>query len=281
MTNLQKVLTSHFGSLEIDVVKAGQTEPGITRKQLGEMLGYENPTKAIKDIHVRNAERFQDGANCAQLKIQAEDGKFYDTYLYNFKGVLEVCRFSQQPNANAVMDWAWETLDRLRNKEIPMSFVQQIEFLQFRLQLAEQKLQLFEKYNENIFYDFDQMASAMWIYRKPPFGVSHLKKWLANKKIICSAHYKNDKPIQTYIDRGWFREVVHEWKRRGQRRYELRYLITQRGFNSIIDLAIRERLIDLPLPKDYCLPYLQESLPPEAGGCLIVTDELGNDTWIN
>ena len=156
----------------------------------------------------------------------------------------------------------------------------QVESLQTRLQLAEQKLQLFEEYNEDILYDFDQVAAAMRIYRKPPFGASHLKQWLADKKIICSAHYKNDKPIQQYIDRDWFRLVMHEWKRRGVRRYEPRYLITQRGFNGMIDLALRERVIHLPLPKDYCLPNLCEPLPPEAGGAITVADEFGNDQVI-
>ena len=164
-----------------------------------------------------------------------------------------------------------------------MSPSQQIESLQTRLLIAEQKLKLFEDWgdDENVLYDFDQMAAAMAIYRKPPFGANHLKKWLAEKKIICSAHYKNDKPFQTYIDRRWFREVVHEWKRHGRRRYELRYLLTQRGWNGIIDLAVREHVISPPLPKDYCLPYLNEPLPPEVGGAIIVSDYNGNDVTIH
>jgi phage antirepressor YoqD-like protein len=280
MTNYQKILTSRFGSLAITVVKAGQSEPGITRQQLGEMLGYESPAKAIKDIHTRNAERFEEGAKCAQLKIQASDGKYYDTYVYTFRGILEVCRYSNQPNAHAVIDWAWDTLDRLRKGESFVSASQKIDSLKTRLLLAEQKLQLFEEYNEDILYDFDQVAAAMKIYRKPPFGASHLKKWLAERKILCSAHYKNDKPIQRYIDLDWFRLVMHEWKRHGRRRYEPRYLITQRGFNGMIDLAIRERVIDLPVPKNYCLPYLNEPLAPEVGGTILIDDYNGNEAAV-
>jgi phage antirepressor YoqD-like protein len=153
----------------------------------------------------------------------------------------------------------------------------QIDSLKTRILLAEQKLQLFEEYNEDILYDFDQVAAAMRIYRKPPFGASHLKKWLAEKKILCSAHYKNDKPIQRYIDLDWFRLVMHEWKRQGRRRYEPRFLITQRGFNGIIDMAIRERVIDLPIPKTYCLPYWNEPLAPEVGGTVYVNDPYGNE----
>jgi phage antirepressor YoqD-like protein len=208
------------------------------------------------------------------------DGKAYETREYGFKGVLEICRYSSQPNADAVMDWAWDTLDKLLRGEMVVSPSRQIETLKTRLLLAEQKLQLFEEYNEDILYDFDQVAALMKIYRKPPFGASHLKKWLAEKKILCSAHYKNDKPIQKHIDLDWFRLVMHEWKRQGRRRYEPRYLITQRGFNGMIDLAVRERVIDLPIPKNYCLPQLYETLSQEAGEALIAPDEIRNDVVV-
>ena len=169
--------TSPFTALAIDVVKAGQAEPGITRQQLGEMLEYTDPATAIAKIHMRNKDRLDPLS--VTTKLVATDGKAYDTVVYPFKGVLEVCRFSDMPNANAVMDWAWDTLDKLRKGETFLSPSQQMENLELRLQLAEQKLQLFEEYNEDILYDFDQVASAMRIYRKPPFGVSHLKEWLA------------------------------------------------------------------------------------------------------
>jgi len=278
MTNIQRILTARFGSLAIDVVKAGHTEPGITRKQLGEMLEYSDPAKAIDNIHQRNRERLNPLS--VTLKMRATDGKDYETKVYGFKGVLEVCRYSNQPKANAVIDWAWDTLDRLRRGELIVSPSQQIESLKTRLLLAEQKFQLFEEYNEDILYDFDQVAAAMKIYRKPPFGASHLKRWLAEKKILCSAHYKNDKPIQRYIDLDWFRLVMHEWKRRGQRRYEPRFLITQRGFNAIIDMAIRERVITLPIPKTDCLPYLDEPLAPEVGGRIYIDDYNGNEAAV-
>lgn len=139
---------------------------------------------------------------------------------------------------------------------------ERLEQILDQLQVAEQKLQLFEEYNEDILYDFDQVSSAMHKYIKPPFGPKHLKKWLADRGIICSAHYKNDKPAQRFIDNGWFQLVMHEWKRRGQRRYEPRYYITQRGFNCIIDIAINERLLKLPAPKQNCLPFYEENSVP-------------------
>jgi len=178
-------------------------------------------------------------------------------------GLYETLMLSKKPQAKEFKRAVKKLLRNIRTGKTQILTAPQIEALQTRLRLAEQKLKLFEEYNEDILYDFDQVAAAMRIYRKPPFGASHLKKWLADKKIICSAHHKNDKPNQKYIERDWFRQVMHEWKRRGVRRYEPRFLITQRGFNGIIDLAIRERVIDLPLPKNYCLPYLSDLLSPD------------------
>ena len=34
--------------------------------------------------------------------------------IYNFKGFLEICRFSNQPKANAVIDFAWNVMDEIR-----------------------------------------------------------------------------------------------------------------------------------------------------------------------
>jgi len=47
-----------------------------------------------------------------------------------------------------------------------------------------------------------------------------------------------------------------------------------------IDMAIRERVIDLPVPKNYCLPYLNEPLAPEAGGRIYVEDYNGNEVAV-
>jgi hypothetical protein len=120
MTKLQKHLTSQFGSLEIDVVKTGE-EPGVTREQLGTMLGYADRHRAIAKIHGRNSARLD--SLSVVVKMTTTDGKAYDTTIYGFKGVLEICRYSNMPNANAVMDWAWETLDKLRKGEVPTSTV--------------------------------------------------------------------------------------------------------------------------------------------------------------
>ena len=77
MNNLQTVLTSHFSGLTINVVQSETGEPGVTREQLGQMLGYKNPALAIKDIHARNFERFDDSAKCAIVDLPDSAGLAY------------------------------------------------------------------------------------------------------------------------------------------------------------------------------------------------------------
>ena len=279
MTTLQKILTSHFGDLSVEVVQPDAGEPGVTRKQLGEMLGYEYPVQSITKIHERNQDRLDPLS--VVVKMTTTDGKAYDTYLYGFKGVLELCRFSDMPNAHAVIDWAWDTLDGLRRGTItgtPNIGVQQLES---RLEIAELKLQMFEEHCPAKFYDFDEVAALMQFYVKPPFGRNHLKRWMIDRKILCVRAFKNDKPQQVYLDRGWFVAVIHEWFRRGRKHTENRFYMTPRGVMGVVDIAIREKLMTLPAPKHACLPGLySEPLNPQAGGPITVADYNGVEQTI-
>ena len=57
-----------------------------------------------------------------------------------------------------------------------------------------------------------------------------------------------------FIDEGWFRCVTHEFYRNGRRRYESRYLLTWRGINHLIDLAVTKKLVLLPCEKPILFP---------------------------
>jgi phage antirepressor YoqD-like protein len=258
LTILQKVLVSYIGSLEIDVVKAGHSEPGITEIQLGMMLGSDDPDQHVKRIRLRNPERFDDGTKCTVLKIQAADGKFYDTHVYPFKGVLEVCRFSTLPNATAVMDWAWETLDRLRTGTLPTAT---LDYLSRRLESVEDELFAARKIidfheNSDDVFDFDYVAAAISKYMKPPFGVKHLCQWLENRGVLTRMSYKNSRPMQIYINKGWFEPRNHTWRQRGRCRHTQTYWFTARGLNAIIRMAIAEKMLLLPAASQTIFPVL-------------------------
>ena len=111
------LMTRQFNGLQFDCYQdenqnSSDNEFWATREQIGLALGYANPRESIKNIHSRNKERLDKFSRGAQ--IDTPSGGTQMTTVYNFKGLLEICRFSNQPNANAVMDFIWEVSDEIR-----------------------------------------------------------------------------------------------------------------------------------------------------------------------
>lgn len=109
--SLQLVKTVEFNGVKFDCYQDSGKEFWGTREQIGRMLEYANPDTAIKNIHLRNQERLDKFST--QLKLsQVEGGRKVtrEVAVYNFKGLLEICRYSSQPKADAVMDFLWEVV---------------------------------------------------------------------------------------------------------------------------------------------------------------------------
>lgn len=100
-----------------------------SREQIGTFLGYRNPRKAIKDIHIRNKERLDKFSRVVPLSNPSKRGaqneppfgNVQTATVYSFKGILEICRFSNQPIANRVIDIMWDVADEIRRKGYYMS----------------------------------------------------------------------------------------------------------------------------------------------------------------
>jgi prophage antirepressor-like protein len=112
MNSLKIIKSAQFNEIQFDCYESRQDVFGATREQIGTMLGYADPQKAIDNIHERNKERLDKFS--VTLKLMATDGKLYNTCVYSFKGLLEICRYSNQPRANAVMDFLWEVANQIR-----------------------------------------------------------------------------------------------------------------------------------------------------------------------
>lgn len=86
-----------------------------TREQIGQALGYAEPMKAIAKIHERNKDRL--GKFSTIVKLTTVEGSrtvTREVTVYSFKGLLEICRYSNQPVADAVIDVLWEIADEIR-----------------------------------------------------------------------------------------------------------------------------------------------------------------------
>lgn len=88
-------------------------EAWFTRRQIGEALGYDDPVRAIGVIHLRHRERLDLFSRV--LQIETPSG-IQEGYIYSFRGVLEICRWSKQEKANEVMDALYDMAESVRKK---------------------------------------------------------------------------------------------------------------------------------------------------------------------
>lgn len=118
-TDFQLVTSKQFNGIILDCYqKKGQIDPTIfyvTREQIGLALGYEYPNDSILHIHVHNEQRLDRFSSWGKLtSVEGDRTVVRECIVYSFKGLLEICRYSQQPNVNAVIDVLWEIADELR-----------------------------------------------------------------------------------------------------------------------------------------------------------------------
>ena len=126
MSDLTLVKSAAFGEIQCDFYGDGR-ETWMTREQIGVALEYSDPRVAIAKIHAKRKDRLDRFS--VVTKLVSTDGKSYNTTLYNRKGIMEICRHSDQPKADAFMDFCWEVMDSLmtgKTKLVGMTEYQQM-----------------------------------------------------------------------------------------------------------------------------------------------------------
>lgn len=199
-----------FNGVECDFWKDKSDQIWMTREQIGKSLEYGNPSDAIKNIHLRNKERFDRFS--VQVKMSGADGKLYNTYLYSAKGVYEVCRYSKQPKANDFYDWVYDLLEGLRlgniklNYEIPKTYSEALKLASdLSKQLEDQKPKV-EMYNQLINSDglmnFKQVADTLG------YGRNTLMKTLRQEKVLSNGSYNKNLPYSQYLKANLFKVKI-------------------------------------------------------------------------
>lgn len=83
----------------------------MTREQIGAALGYANPIKAISNLHNAHVDRLD--RLSIVLDSRMEGSVKRKRFYYTLRGCLEICRWSQQPKANAFMDKVWDIMEEV------------------------------------------------------------------------------------------------------------------------------------------------------------------------
>lgn len=113
--NSMTVITSKpFGALNVDVYEDNKHQYYLTREQIGRALECKEPRKYIAKIHERNADRLDPLSSVVNLTTEVGNyTQERQTYMYSLRGVMEICRLSRQPKADAFMDFCWDIMESL------------------------------------------------------------------------------------------------------------------------------------------------------------------------
>ncbi|WP_461195196.1 BRO family protein [Clostridioides difficile] len=115
MNNLELVKSENFGRVQCNFYENDTKDILMTREQIGMALEYSEPRIAISKIHERNKDRLDKFSTVVKLvTVEGNREVLRDTIVYNTKGVMEICRYSRQPKADAFMDWVWDVVDTIR-----------------------------------------------------------------------------------------------------------------------------------------------------------------------
>lgn len=201
----------------------------VTREQIGKFLGYENPRNAIGLIHKRNKERLNKFSSVFKMNTEAGSR---DTTVYSFRGLLEICRFSNQPNANKVIDILWDVAYEIANKGYYATPGMQIQIDEMKKQndLLRGQVELLETQNKALLkhiednYSFTLLGKAitpvkgvvsvgegakLFAQNGIKIGQNRLFKLAREKKLLAKRKGRqHNQPTQWAIDKGYCVMIV-------------------------------------------------------------------------
>ena len=121
---MELLTTRNFNGIELQCYRNVTDNENFwaTREQIGQLLGYHDPMRTIAKIHKRNKDRLDKFSSVVNLStVEGTRTVFREMTVYNFKGLLEICRYSNQPRANAVIDFLWDVADDIRKHGMYLS----------------------------------------------------------------------------------------------------------------------------------------------------------------
>jgi len=215
MNDLVLYKSENFQGTVCDLYRNVNNDIFMTREQMGIALEYSDPMTAIGKIHDRHKERLDKYSFTTLV-----NGR--NTYLYEARGMYEICRWSRQSNANAFMDWVWNLLEGLRKGEL--------ELLQKQLEEQKPKLEFYDQVI-NTKGNFTMLQVAKVLKLK---GRNKLFAFLRNELILMSKGERHNIPRQQFIDAGYFLVILKTMFLKGEIINIPVTLVTPKGIQYIL-----------------------------------------------
>lgn len=164
LDNLRLVKVGQTKDFPCDYYTNSQNEIFLTRKQLGEALGYKEPNDSMNKIHARYKDMLQ--GKYIIHKIESSDNKFYEAYLYNLPGIMTICRASKQKQADRFMDWLYEGVLKCCDKYSLISFLTHQNNPNNQYELLEQQIETLTQENQSLLKEIDLIKKQITVLQR-------------------------------------------------------------------------------------------------------------------
>lgn len=108
---MELVLQENINDVLVDGLY--ENEAWFTRTQIGQLLEYDDPSNSILQIHKRHRERLDKFSRGCQFVTPSG---VQEGFVYNIRGVFEICRWSKQPKADAIMNALYDMAIRVERE---------------------------------------------------------------------------------------------------------------------------------------------------------------------
>lgn len=238
MNELQVFNNDEFGSIRTVTI---ENEPWFVGKDVAEVLGYTNPSKALSD-HVDTEDKLN---NETLLSLGQRGG-----WLINESGLYSLILSSKLPKAKKFKRWVTsEVLPAIRKTgsynlpdfsnpaEAARAWAKEYEEKQKALaQVSEMKPKV--EFYDDVTGSTDtiDIGSVAKVLNIPNMGRNKLFSFLREKKVLN----KRNEPYQEYVDKGYFRQIETSWEHNGTTHINLKTVVFQKGVDYIRQLVLKK-----------------------------------------
>lgn len=216
--NPMTVITSKpFGALNVDVYQNDKHQYYMTREQIGTALEYNNPNKAIQNIHVKNTDRLDPLSTFLKLRnVEGGITKEREYIVYSLRGVMEICRLSRQPKADAFMDFCWDIMESLMRGDSVLATPQMDaalskEFIDVRLHALFDSMKNLQSELDSTRKDLsDQIEEARATSNEALNAISSVSQCVHQ---IKEKQMDNAIRAKNYTPRNVFQDEMSEWRK--------------------------------------------------------------------
>lgn len=216
--NPMTVITSKpFGALNVDVYQNDKHQYYMTREQIGTALEYNNPNKAIQNIHVKNTDRLDPLSTFLKLrKVEGGITKEREYIVYSLRGVMEICRLSRQPKADAFMGFCWDIMESLMRGDTVLATPQMDaalskEFIDVRLHALFDSMKNLQSELDSTRKELgDQIEEARATSNEALNVISSVSQCVHQ---IKDKQMDNSIRAKSYTPRNVFRDEMSDWRK--------------------------------------------------------------------